>query len=226
MRRPHPRTTRNRLLTLLALAVAGLMTAVGISWAAIVTDNMVPVGTDGAGAWGCRVDPDGGDGSTDCWTDNSNVYYYMDSGGEFRLEDVDKANVRSALSTEYSPTHLAIHYDADPVFSGSAETDIVYQEGSKNLDADSAGVTWCNGVGSGRYDCDQQYIRIRGYDAYTKGRVCHETGHAVGLQHGSASQPSLGNQDTRLGCLQTPSAPGDHLGSNNKDHINAVYPAP
>ncbi|MQS37714.1 hypothetical protein FFZ77_19395 [Streptomyces katsurahamanus] len=172
-------------------------------------------------------DPDGGDGSVDCLTDNADVYYYMDSVGAFELESPDRAAVSSTMSNEYAPTNLAIHYDSTPVFSGSGETDIIYQEGSKNLSENSIGVTWCEdgGEGSGRYalwECDQQYIRIRGNGTYDTSVACHETGHAVGLTHGMDAIPVKGNNEPRLGCMVT-SDWNNNLGSSNVANINSVY---
>jgi hypothetical protein len=65
--------------------------------------------------------------------DNRDVYFYMDSHGEYMLEDVDRRTVNAAIDGEYRPTDLAFHYDYTPVFRGSGETDIVYQEGSTGL---------------------------------------------------------------------------------------------
>ncbi|MDX3696602.1 hypothetical protein PV726_41365 [Streptomyces europaeiscabiei] len=220
-------TFKGRAQFVLALASAWLLATASVAWATPVTDNIVPVG--GFGAPMCSNDPDGGDGTVDCLTDNSDVYYYMDSSGEYELESEDRTVVTGTLHDEYSPTDLAIHYDSTPVFSGSGETDIVYQEGSTNLDADSDGVTWCNdsGEGSGTYavwECDQQYVRIRGNGHYTYGLTCHETGHAVGLVHGYDASPALNNGTNSLGCMTTPVETFD-LGASNTESINDVYPA-
>ncbi|MCG5435158.1 hypothetical protein [Micromonospora foliorum] len=206
---------------LLVLALAPLVVGVGggVAWAA-ATDNMYPTRSYDAS---CRVDPDGGDGSVSCRTDNADVYYYMDSGGEYELEPTDRSMVSDTLASEYSPTDLAIHYDSTPVFSGSGETDIIYQEGSTNMPSSANGATWCNAVGGDSvYDCDQQYIRIRG-GHYNKGLVCHETGHAIGLVHGSQANPALSQTDGRLGCMQSPVDIYESLGSNNIDNINATF---
>ncbi|MGP3938399.1 hypothetical protein [Streptomyces sp. 6N106] len=170
----------------------------------------------------CRDDPDGGDGLVSCQTDNAEVYYYMDSGGKYELESPDRTIVINMLRDEYAPTALARHYDSSPVFSGDGETDIIYQEGSTNISSSSDGVTWCNDA----YDnqrCDQQYIRIRGNGYYTPGVSCHETGHAVGLTHGRQASPMLSQTDSRLGCMQTPTAFGTGLGASNRENINATY---
>lgn len=224
------RFAKGRIRYVLALVTAWLLATVSVAWAAPVTDNIVPVG--GFGAPPCETDPDGGDGILSCLTDNSDVYYYMDSSGEYELESEDRFRVQSTLSDEFSPTDLAIHYDSTPVFSGSGETDIVYQEGSTNLDADVNGVTWCNdsaaNESSGQYalwECDQQYIRIRGNGHYTFEITCHETGHAVGLVHGNDASPSVSNGNNALACMTQP-VENLILGVSNTESINNVYPAP
>jgi hypothetical protein len=203
---------------LAALAVAFLLTVTGVAWAA-ATDNMWPTLNEGGI---CRDDPDGGDGLLSCQTDNREVYYYMDSGGKYELESPDRTTVSDMLRDEYASTDLARHYDSSPVFSGGAETDIIYQEGSTNISDNSDGVTWCNDAAD-NLRCDQQYIRIRGNGTYTPGMSCHETGHAVGLTHGREAAPMLPQRDSRLGCLQTPVAFGTGLGANNRENINATY---
>ncbi|MFZ1412159.1 MAG: hypothetical protein WAS07_11920 [Micropruina sp.] len=163
--------------------------------------------------------------ATVCLTDNRDVYYYMDSAGEYELEQDDKNKVAEALQNEYVPTDLNIYYDSTPVFSGEGETDIIYQEGN-NIPSDAAGITWCNDEAGGTtYECDQTYIRIRTGGAYNLRRSCHETGHAVGLLHGPNASPSVDWLDSRLGCMRTPTndiTSGD-LGSNQVYWINQHY---
>lgn len=163
--------------------------------------------------------------ATVCQTDNRDVYYYMDSGGDYELEQDDKDKVATALQNEYVPTDLNIYYDSSPVFSGEGETDVVYQEGN-NIPSTAAGITWCNDEAGGTtYECDQSYIRIRTGGAYNLRRSCHETGHAVGLLHGANASPSVGQLDSRLGCMRTPTdeiSSGD-LGGNQVYLINHHY---
>ncbi len=99
---------------------------------------------------------------------------------EYKLEQPDKLTVNQVIDLEYRPTDLAFHYDSSPVFSGSGETDIIYQEGSNGVPSSVDGITWCNATGGDVVDCDQQYIRIRGNGNYVYHLTCHETGHAVG----------------------------------------------
>jgi hypothetical protein len=191
------------------------MVAVGVAWAA-ATDNMFPTQWTGGS---CLAGMGRG---LPCQTDNREVYFYMDSNGEYELEQVDKDTVNRAIDGEYRPTDLAFHYDSSPVFSGGGETDIIYQEGSAGLSDSIDGLNWCDATGGNIVDCDQQYVRIRGNGYYTYSLVCHETGHAVGLQHGDYASPQLPRTDSRLGCMTTPVSTGS-LGANNRDNINATY---
>lgn len=172
-----------------------------------------------------RIDAGDWDNARICRTDNASVTYYMDSNGQYELEAADRTAVQTALNNEFAPTDLTITYDSTPVFSGASETDIVYQEGD-NIPADAMGITWCDDEVDGTvYDCDQQFIRIRGSGAYNPIRTCHESGHAVGLMHGAESYPIVDNLDSRLGCMRTPTSAitsGD-LGGNQVWHINHNY---
>lgn len=212
---------------------AGIISVIGTAAAAVAftngpaqaqslaadVDNIVPI-PHGAVLYGCGVG-----GLSICLSDNSKVTYYMDSRGEFKLESVDKGKVRRVLSRDFAPTDLSIRYASNPSFSGGAETDIVYQEGSAGIDDDADGRTWCNDK-LPRFRCDQQYVRIRGNGAYTYGLACHETGHAVGLVHGRNAQPAVGQRAARLGCMKTPVEDAQRLDGMNKRNINRTYPLP
>ena len=186
------------------------------------TDNLVPTNTYAPVCLG-RDTP----GGMVCKTDNADVYYYMDSSGEYELEQGDRDNVAAVLSGQFSPTEIAIHYDSSPVFSGEGETDVIYQEGSTGLGEGVVGSTWCNDdVNSELYECDQTYIRIRGAGPMSDPKVvCHESGHAVGLTHGAQAAPIVNNDDAQLGCLRTPltAISSGSLGSNQVSQINANY---
>jgi hypothetical protein len=211
-------------LCAVVVAVTGLR-AVADGTAPI--DNIVPTG---------KYNHDCAKGSFDksapygtvCLTDNSDVYYYVESRDNgLDLEARDNDVVVITLHDQYSPSHLAIHRDDTPTFSGSGETDIVYQEGG--VPTNFAGYTICDDPIEGTRKCDQAYIRIEGAGVYSLGTVCHETGHAVGLTHGNmagtTSQTFL-NTDSRLACMINPAPVNAVLGSNNRTNIDAVYPAP
>jgi hypothetical protein len=159
-----------------------------------------------------------------CQTDNRNVYWYMDSNGQYELESPDRQDVHDAINDNYRPTDLDFTYDSSPVFSGDAETDVIYQEGA--VDNGFVGYAWCDdAVGFFGHDCDQTYIRIEGAGEYTPGIACHETGHAVGLVHGENSAPRRDNQDsTLMGCMVKSNVPVfATLRSGQKSDINDVY---
>ncbi|MFI6575030.1 hypothetical protein ACIBFB_04460 [Nocardiopsis sp. NPDC050513] len=207
-------------------AILGLTVAVSLGTAsvaaALVTDNMFPTANTANDCY----DQDPEDfGNAACRTDNANTYYYMDSAGAYELESPDRNAVYQAMGYDYAPTDLYIVYDDTPTFSGTGETDIIYQEGRVDtMPPNVLGVTWCNdAAGPISDECDQQYVRIRGNGTYDRGLACHETGHAVGLQHGYLSSPRLSNSDSRLGCLVTEPSDGAPLGSHNRDMINATY---
>ncbi len=124
----------------------------------------------------------------------------MDSSGTYELETPDRNAVNAAIANVFQPTALNIAYDSTPAFSGSAETDWVFQEGDPGSGFN--GYTWCDDalLSDG---CDQHYIRIRGNGFYTSALVCHEAGHAAGLVHGeSASPDAVSNSNSAvMGCM-------------------------
>jgi hypothetical protein len=199
------------LACVLGGGVAGIAYAVTLN-----PDDLVPTG--GSHDHSCNK---GEVGSADpCQTDNTTLTYYMDSNGDYLLEQVDRNVVTSVLSSMYNPTDLNVSYDSSPSFSGGAETDIVYQEGS--VPGSDNGYTWCDDPTSG-YECDQQYVRIEGGGHYTQGLTCHETGHAVGLTHGSYANPRKNDDDPIMKCMEKPTPAGDTLGTNNVNNINSTY---
>lgn len=158
-----------------------------------------------------------------CKTDNSSVYYYVQSSVSSSM----KSRVASALG-EYASTDLSVTYDSSPVYSGSGETDIIYQ--TANLDAGVYGLTWCDdAVNSSSWECDQQYVRFNSDSGTPMDAVlaCHESGHAVGVMHGVFGSPSVASNDTSImGCGRTPYTTGSaaqHVSSEVKDSINASY---
>ncbi|MEU2726023.1 hypothetical protein [Streptomyces smyrnaeus] len=179
-------------------------------------DNMTP--TDGY-PFACRQGMEGG---TLCKTDGPDVYYYMDSKDDFKLEAGDKDIVRKMLRNEYSPTDLAIHYESSPTFSGDNETDTIWQEGSSGLPSSAIGMTWCDDDSGPFFSCDQHYIRIRGNGVYDGSVTCHEMGHAVGLTHGSDAWPKINDEDPLLACMIRQGW-NDNLGSSNTKQINDGY---
>jgi hypothetical protein len=152
-----------------------------------------------------------------CQTDNAGVSYFaQDSIGA-----IGRGNIIDNAGGQLDPTDLYTNYDSSPSYSGSAETDIIYQE-STDLPSGTIGVTWCdNAVDTVR--CDQHYVRtIAGNPSHAV--ICHETGHSVGLTHGSDAYPRVASDSTTsLGCMRTPLTSDTTLGAHNVSEINATY---
>jgi hypothetical protein len=214
--------TRSRIAAVL-LSVVAVLAPGQASAAAPDYDGIYP--TDRYKPHCADLGGDPTSAATVCLTDNSALYYYADSSGWGKLEDADKLHLWTMLYDEFEPTNLSVAYDYTPIFSGGSETDVVYQESSKNLDGGAVGIMWCNDrVNGNDWRCDQAYVRIEGHGWYQNhGVTCHETGHAVGLVHGAEAAPKLSQQDSRLGCMVTNMQPPSSLGTNNRQFINAVY---
>ena len=207
---------RIRLLVLpLSLAIV-LGVGAGAAWA-MFTRNMYP---------NSFYNPpcvDGSVGDTFCRTDNAYVTVYRQSS----LSSTGKANIGLTLDNSYAGTDLSVHYagTAGVEYSGSAETDIIYQQSTTGLSSTTIGITWCNDAVAGfpSITCDQHYVRFRG-SSPTRELACHETGHAVGLTHGEDAAQPVYSDDPRLGCMVTPySGTEPYLESNNVENINFVY---
>ena len=201
---------RLRVALLASGIIAGVTCLGGVAWAVISTDNLVPNNNYGPQCQWADV----------CKTDNEDVYFYMDQAGDDALEAADDAMVNEVIDDEYRPTDLVMHYDSNPTFSGSGETDWYYQE--QTVSGDSRGRTVCNDPDWGTYKCDQHYITIEpGY--WSHGLTCHESGHAAGLLHGDKADPRVSMTDSVLGCMKTPVSTGQVLGQNQENQINANY---
>lgn len=131
------------------------------------------------------------------------------------------------MSGSYNGTDLNTHYDSTPAFSGSSETDIIYRSnvgdfGSTNF----IGYSWCDNYTASTgniYDCDQQYVNLK-YTSSTRSLACHETGHGVGLLHGTGAYPNKDDLDAVLGCMRSPNyTANQYLGRNQVDNINPLY---
>ena len=170
-----------------------------------------------------------------CQTDNSTVGWYADSNDPAELEANDRDALSAMLEAQFEPTDLSIFYDSSPVFSGSGETDWVYQETDTGfaLPTGVLGVAWCDDDVNGLiYDCDQTYVRITAPDGYRieGGSVaCHEAGHQAGLVHGnnaSLTNPPhnpLDAGDARLGCMENEDEFPRTLGAASQHLINGEY---
>lgn len=111
------------------------------------------------------------------------------------------------------------------VFTGTAETDAIYQVSPAQMpDSGSIGVTLCDDPVS-QHKCDQHWIYFR-YSDPSAALVCHESGHAIGLTHGTDSYPTFGDGDDLLACMQDPEfqrAANGTFGPHNNEWVNYVY---
>jgi hypothetical protein len=154
-----------------------------------------------------------------CQTDNATLTVFMQSS----VSSGRQTTIRNMLSNSYSPTDLAVSYPASASYSGSAETDIIYQVSTSGFSGTTIGQTWCNDAVSSS-QCDQEYVRFRGELQFDTELTCHETGHAVGLTHGADAGPAESNTASELGCMETPDSGGrPGVGSHNQSEINATY---
>ncbi len=215
VKRGRVQAVRRGVTSILFVAFIATVAATGVAWAAPNFDTILPTHT---------FNEPCPQGSGPCRTDNETLYYYMDSVADgWMLEPADQDGVREMLYKEYLPTDLQVYYDPDPTFTGVGETDLVYREGPVAGEAD--GITYCNDKEDGSvWLCDQQYIEIEGgLYYYHLGISCHETGHGVGLMHGSQAYPRLDDYDDRLGCMQKITYPSQPLGNLSTNNINYVY---
>lgn len=207
----------SRSLTVLAVGLltwsAAFVTGAG-SASALSYDNMFPTGNT---HWNCT------DGSPSvvidfCQTDNSAMTVYMQAS----VNSNTKGIVRDALTSQFNPTDLNVSVQSSGVYTGGSETDVVYQRSTSGLSGTNIGMTWCDDAVTS-IKCDQEYVRFR-YTTINSEEACHETGHAVGLTHGSDAYPAQTRTSAALGCMETPdSAHRYTLGANNVTQINATY---
>lgn len=158
------------------------------------------------------------DVDTVCQTDNRTLSYYFQS----TVTSTTRTSVRDTQMKSYNGTNLNTTNVTGAVYSGTSETDIIYQQGSSGFASGIIGINWCNNAAGGTWQCDQQYVKFR--SAAGRALACHESGHAVGLLHGYDSGPRVSSRDSNLGCMVTPinnSLP--LLGANNVRSINETY---
>jgi hypothetical protein len=202
--------------TVAACVAVGLMALILPAAYAATTDNLVPT----ASYFPHCVSSSPSGNAVICQTDNAAVYVWFQSSVGSGVE----STVRSSLDGSYDGTDLAIHYASSPVYSGTGETDIIYQVSTSGMSGSLIGFTWCDNAANAS-QCDQSYVRFKDAADTDRELACHETGHAVGLTHGAQASPVESNSDgSILGCMETPdSGAHPYLQSNNVDNINAVY---
>lgn len=156
-------------------------------------------------------------GSYYCQTDNSTLTFGMESS----FSSSQKTVIRYMVSSQYEPTDLTTTEHTSIAYTGSSETDIVYQVGDPGLPYN--GITWCDDAVSTTL-CDQHYVIIISTRITSSASTpCHETGHAVGLTHGSNAYPSVSDDNVNLECMRTPGTSVTSLGAHNVYQVNSVY---
>jgi hypothetical protein len=151
------RNLRNGALIVAVFAISGVTAEV--AWAHHIYNMVGNVNYNRT----C-VDGQIGDGTPLCRTDNATLTYHLTPTGNNALEVDDRNVVLQTLAGQFdSPnTDLNTVRHTDPVLTGSAETDIIYEEGYGDVPAGQDGWTWCqDGDSAGVWDCDQQYVRDR-----------------------------------------------------------------
>jgi len=150
-----------------------------------------------------------------CQTDNATLTVFLQGNLS------SGANIRWTLDGSWNTTDLNVTYHSSPSYSGTSETDIIYQYNPSRVPSGADGVAWCDGVGSNFTECDQHYVAFRSSNP-SRGLACHETGHAVGLTHGANASPAVSQTNTHLQCMTTP-VQTVYVGAHNVAQVNATY---
>ncbi|MEV8033812.1 hypothetical protein [Streptomyces sp. NPDC086182] len=200
------------MVTLIGFSVLTLTAGTGTAVASAGPfDNMYPTSN---AEWPCL---DYGVGGNFCRTDNATLTVWLQGS----LTAAAKSTVKGRLSSVVSPTDIAVSYPSSASYAGSAETDIIYQQSGSGMSGTTIGMTWCDDAAAGV--CDQAYVRFR-YDSIDSELACHETGHALGLTHGTDASPRVGNANSSLGCMEKPdSGNRTTFGTWQTTEINDTY---
>ena len=199
---------------ILVVITAVCLGSAGVTFAAIIpgVDSIYPTSNTG---WICSGSSTVG-GSFYCQTDNNSLTFGLES-----MTATQQSVFRNMMSSQYNPTDLNTSEESPISYSGSSETDIVFQVGT--LGAGINGITWCNDSISFT-KCDQHYVRIIPTRvSSTASTPCHETGHAVGLTHGSNASPTQLDDNTNFECLRVQGTAITTLGAHNYAQINGEY---
>jgi hypothetical protein len=237
MKRPRSRTKRWLNLTV----SAGILAATSLAQADF--DSMYP-----NAAWSMWACADWGHGNLAntafCQTDNSSVTYYAQTSV---ITGTGDTNIQNFMNGTVAPTDLSVTYQYPPVYSGAGETDIIFSQRG-DLGTNVLGQTVCDDAFDSLH-CDQHYVFFA-TGTPAANLICHETGHALGLTHGSNSTSldytppdcdtcfyeggpahgdgcvnclNLSDTNSALGCMVTPLGASTTFGSQNTSNINYTY---
>jgi hypothetical protein len=154
-----------------------------------------------------------------CQTDNATLTIHKAN----TLTDFGKQNVDQTLFGSYDTTDLNVYKHPDPIWTGPGETDVIYRVNANDVPDGHLGGVWCDDASNGAIaECDQFYAAFRNQPSVAL--ACHETGHTVGLTHGSDAYPQVPDDHYDLRCLRDPLISTDpYVGPHNVDQIDDTY---
>jgi hypothetical protein len=149
-------------------------------------------------------------------TDNAALTVHKRSS----LSTTGKNNINLTLNGSYDTTDLNVSFHPTPTMTGSAQTDIIYGVNPDDVLVGFIGSTWCDAVASD-FRCDQHFAKFEFNPS--RALACHETGHAVGLTHGSDADPQVSDNQPDFGCMRIPTSDNESLLVHNASQINFEY---
>lgn len=175
--------------------------------------------------------------STPCRADNSTHTVFFRSTVP---SNVVSATSDSLTDSYHAGTDLSVifHNSGTVSYSGGAETDVIYGGTSQNLPPGVNGWMYCDDpietwYGAATKRCDQAYVIFNRNTtssfsfSQAKSVGCHETGHTVGLLHGSDADPfGLSDGDSSLACMRTqvPNASlNPYMKAHNVHEVDRTY---
>lgn len=232
-RTPGPQLARWLILSL-CFGLGALSCVDTVAMAANDPDNIVPTRTIGPCQQGGALESDF---HQPCQTDNASVSWWLEASIEGPNPTTSpndtkaETEINAVMNGSFQNTILHTFYDTSPVFSGSGQTDVIYRSNPADFQdsrRNYIGYTWCQdeytGTAGNYYDCDQAYINLLNRNSVTRALACHETGHSVGLTHGSDATPYTADDANVMYCMETPIDNNrDILGPNNVANINLIY---
>lgn len=208
----NTRTTLYRLTPVAIAAFAALSSPAAGNHGGI--DSMYPTPLAN---WDCR---DRGNATPNvsggfCRTDNAYTTFFV----EFSISEPGYQTIASVMAFQFDPTDLDVWEDTTPSYSGSSETDIIFQQ-RNDIPGGAIGAAWCDDAYG--TTCDQHYAAFVSNNPSAE-LACHEAGHSVGLTHPTEANPVQSAGDTTFGCMTNAPMPGTTLGAHNIQQINSHY---